>query len=172
MLRSFIGEYEQKVDGKGRMSIPASFRRVLEADDPDWTEGQPARLYINYGAHLTQNLRVYTIGAMQRIVASIRELEPGSDLRILLNRTYLGQSEEIVADKDGRIVLPIKHRDKLGITEGVVNYMGLDDYFEIWAADAYTGNVTDTTEALLARLAGGADPLSLIGRQKKLEGGA
>ncbi len=54
----------------------------------------------------------------------------------------------------------------------MVNYMGLDDYFEIWAADAYTGNVTDTTEALLARLAGGADPLSLIGRQKKLEGGA
>ena len=32
MSGRFRGEFSQKVDGKGRMSIPADFRRVLERD--------------------------------------------------------------------------------------------------------------------------------------------
>ena len=33
VVLSFTGEHTQKVDGKGRMSIPADFRRVLEDGD-------------------------------------------------------------------------------------------------------------------------------------------
>ncbi|MEM9123456.1 MAG: MraZ N-terminal domain-containing protein, partial [Pseudomonadota bacterium] len=39
MVRRFRGEFDQRVDGKGRMSIPASFRRVLEQGDPNWSSG-------------------------------------------------------------------------------------------------------------------------------------
>ena len=35
--RRFRGESVHKVDAKGRVSIPAAFRRVLEDGDPDWT---------------------------------------------------------------------------------------------------------------------------------------
>ena len=35
MSEAFRGEFTQKVDGKARVSIPAAFRRVLEAGDPD-----------------------------------------------------------------------------------------------------------------------------------------
>lgn len=172
MLLSFTGEYPQKVDGKGRMSIPAGFRRVLEANDPDWAEGLPAKLYINYGAHLKQNLRIYSVKAMMKIDAQIQELDEGSELQILLNRLYLGQSEELSIDKDGRIVMPIRHREKLGMTEGEVTFMGLGNYFEVWKAETYSSAVTASLDALVERLAGGADPLSLIAKQKKTEGGA
>ena len=38
-MRRFRGEAENKVDNKGRVSIPAAFRRILEEGDPDWSSG-------------------------------------------------------------------------------------------------------------------------------------
>jgi len=46
VVLSFTGEHTQKVDSKGRMSIPADFRRVLEAGDPAWNPGQSPRMYL------------------------------------------------------------------------------------------------------------------------------
>ena len=42
MAEAFRGEFNQKVDGKARVSIPAPFRRVLEAGDPDLARNIPA----------------------------------------------------------------------------------------------------------------------------------
>ena len=36
-MRRFRGEAENKVDAKGRISIPAPFRRILEEGAPDWS---------------------------------------------------------------------------------------------------------------------------------------
>ena len=49
MTRRFRGESIHKVDGKGRGSIPAAFRRVLEEFDPEWTLGLNPNLIIVYG---------------------------------------------------------------------------------------------------------------------------
>ena len=58
MTDRFRGEGIHKVDGKGRVSIPVLFRRVLESGDPDWTEGLNPNAVIVYGGtvsytHLT-----------------------------------------------------------------------------------------------------------------------
>ena len=59
MTLGFTGEHTLKVDSKGRMSVPADFRRVLEAGDPDWTTGLQVGLYVIYGDHLKDSLHVY-----------------------------------------------------------------------------------------------------------------
>ena len=46
MSRRFRGESIHKVDGKGRVSIPAAFRRVLEEHDPDYALGLNPNLII------------------------------------------------------------------------------------------------------------------------------
>ena len=66
MVLSFTGEHTQKVDGKGRMSIPADFRRVLESQDPDWTDGLTPRMYLLYGEHLKKELQRLA-GAQRRV---------------------------------------------------------------------------------------------------------
>ena len=48
-MRRFRGEAENKVDAKGRISIPAPFRRILEEGDPDWSSGLNPNLVIVYG---------------------------------------------------------------------------------------------------------------------------
>jgi hypothetical protein len=45
----FQGESLNKVDGKGRISLPAKFRRALQSGDSRCGPGDPARLYIAYG---------------------------------------------------------------------------------------------------------------------------
>ena len=67
MARRFRGESDHKVDTKGRVSIPASFRRVIEACDPEWTEGLAPRIIIVYGGATRDYLEGFTIEAMNEV---------------------------------------------------------------------------------------------------------
>ena len=49
LTEAFRGEFYQKVDSKARVSIPAAFRRILEAEDPQAIEGARHRVYMVYG---------------------------------------------------------------------------------------------------------------------------
>ena len=51
MEDGFTGTYQSKVDRKGRMSIPAKFRRVIEEGDPEWSSGKPMTAKILYRVH-------------------------------------------------------------------------------------------------------------------------
>jgi len=55
-LRRFRGEAENKVDNKGRVSIPAAFRRILEEGDPDWSSGLNPNLLLKQIKKLRQQL--------------------------------------------------------------------------------------------------------------------
>ena len=136
MALSFRGEFHQKVDGKGRMSIPADFRRTLEAGDPRHPENPNPRLVILYGPHLKDCLQAYHIEAMSEIEEQIQSLPRGSEARKKASRRILGKSWETEVDKDGRIVLPIARRQQIGL-EGEAVMVAMGDYFEIWSAEAY-----------------------------------
>lgn len=162
VVLSFTGEYTQKVDGKGRMSIPADFRRVLEAGDPDWTPGLNPRLYLLYGDHLKNELHGYTVNEFAVVVDQINALPRGSDRKKKLSRLIIGQSIKLEMDKDGRTVMPIKQRQKLGITEGELQFSGLGDHFEIWKAETYTEEVADDLRGWLDQQDADFDVLSLL----------
>lgn len=163
MVLSFTGEYVQKVDSKGRMSIPADFRRVLEFGDLNWTEGLTPALYLLYGDHLREQLQVYSVTEFNGIAARIKDMPLGSADRTRLSRLILGQSIRLEVDKDGRIVMPIRQRQKLGLTEGEVYFSGVGDHFEIWKADTFSATVGQNLTDWLADQPDGFDPLSLLG---------
>ena len=133
---SFRGEFNQKVDGKGRMSIPADFRVVLTDGDPRCPENPNPRLVVLHGPHLKGHLAVYTIEAMEEIEAGIRRLKRGSAERKKASRKILGKSWETEIDKDGRIVLPQRLREQIGLG-GLATMTAMGDHFELWDADTY-----------------------------------
>lgn len=162
MVLSFTGEHTQKVDSKGRMSIPADFRRVLEAGDPAWNPGQSPRMYLLYGDHLRNQLQGYTVAEFDAVIAQINDLPRGSQKKKRLQRLIIGQSIKLDVDKDGRTVMPIKQRQKLGIKDGELYFSGLGDHFEIWKAETFTKEIADDLHDWLAEQDDDYDPMSML----------
>ncbi len=158
---SFRGEFTQRVDGKGRMSIPADFRRVLEDGDPRYPENPLPRMVVLYGPHLRNCLHAYSIDAMAEIEAGIQALPRGSAARKQASRMILGKSWETEVDRDGRIVLPIARRQQIGL-EGEAVMVAMGDYFEIWNAATYAAQEQAEAEAFLSEMPEDFDPLSLL----------
>lgn len=159
---SFRGEFNQKVDGKGRMSIPADFRRVLETGDPDYpAKRHGPRVVVVHGPHLKNLLQAYTIEEMAAVEKGIRALPRGSAKRKQASRMILNKSWETEVDRDGRIILPKRLRDQIAI-EGEAVMAAMGDHFEIWNAATYAKLEASEVEAFLAEMPEGFDPMSLI----------
>ena len=105
-MRRFRGEGLNKVDSKGRVSIPALFRRVIEACDPAWTDGLQPELVIVYGDNRKNFLECYTIQAIDEVDQKISDLPRGSIQRKMLERLFHGQSFPTSVDDTGRLVIP------------------------------------------------------------------
>ncbi|MCC5983701.1 MAG: division/cell wall cluster transcriptional repressor MraZ [Rhodobacteraceae bacterium] len=149
MARKFRGEGHLKVDSKGRVSIPAGFRRVVEKGDPDWTSGQRPNLIIVYGLDAQRQLDCYTIEAMDEIETRIARMQPGSIERKMAERVFHGRAMDAQIDEDGRIVLPKALRDKIGL-DSEAFFIAAGDHFEIWKPETYAATEAARAEAWMA----------------------
>lgn len=146
------------------MSIPADFRRILEQGDPGFPENAAPRMVVLHGPHLKHSLHAYTIKGMAEIEADIQKLPRGSEKRKRAARLILGNSWETEVDRDGRIVLPQRLRQKIGL-EGEANFVAMGDYFEIWNAATYDAVEGAALDAFIDEMDDDFDPLSLLDPQ-------
>ena len=166
MGRRFRGESHHKVDSKGRVSIPASFRRVLEASDPNWRgDSDNPELVIVYGDHRRNYLECYTMEAIDEVDAKIDALPRGSMERKMLQRLFHGQSLPTAVDETGRLVLPVKLRQKIGL-EGEAFFIAAGDTFQIWKPETYEAEELAKTEEWLDDLPDDFDPLIYLDNVK------
>ncbi len=143
MARRFRGKSLHKVDAKGRVSIPASFRRVLEEGDPDWPANDTPQFVIVYGSNEGQCLEGYSLKSIDEIDDLIEELPHFSPEREYLETILGTESEYATVDNSGRMVLSQALKDKIGLDKEAV-FVGKGNRFQIWEPSAY--------EAELARL--------------------
>lgn len=136
MARRFRGESVHKVDAKGRVSIPAAFRRVLEEGDPDWTDGLNPNLVLVYGGKARDFIEGYTMTSMEDVDDRIAALPRGSKNRRALEHMFSGQSVQLSVDETGRLVLSPKLREKIGI-KNEATFVATGDTFQIWEPSAY-----------------------------------
>ena len=161
MAVRFRGESHHKVDVKGRVSIPASFRRVLEGSDPDWTDGLNPNLVIVYGASSQRYLECYTIEAINEVDDKIAALPRGSQPRRMLERMFNGQSHATSVDETGRLVLPQKLREKISL-DGEAFFLATGDTFQIWNPETFETEEAAKTDAWLDEFPEDFDPLTLL----------
>ena len=160
MARKFRGESVHKVDAKGRVSIPAPFRRVLEANDPDWTEGLNPNLVLVYGGKKRKFLEAFSMTAMDDVDARIERMKRGTEERRALESLFTAQATPMQVDETGRLVLSPKLREKFGIRDEAV-FAASGDTFQIWAPAAYEAH-QDKLEAWIDEFDEDFDPLTLL----------
>jgi len=137
-MRRFRGEAENKVDTKGRVSIPAPFRRVLEEGDPDWNAGVGINpnFVIVYGRRNNNCLEGYSLKSMNDVDDLVSRLPRYSKEREILERLLNSQSIYAQVDENGRIVLPPKLRELVGIKSSAM-FVGMGDKFQVWKPEFY-----------------------------------
>ena len=140
MLRRFRGESLHKVDTKGRVSVPAAFRRVLEEGDPDFTGSSYPNFVIVYGGVRANCLEGYTISSITKVDKLISKLPRFSRDREILERFLNTQSTYMQLDETGRIVLSLRLKEKIGIKDEAI-FAGMGEKFQIWEPENYQNEV-------------------------------
>jgi MraZ protein len=160
MIRRFRGESLHKVDLKGRVSVPAPFRRVLEDGDPEFKTGSNPNFVIVYGGVKTPCLEAYTIKSISIVDQLISKLPRFSREREILERFINTQSLYIQLDENGRIVLPPKLKAFIGL-EGEAIFAGMGEKFQIWEPKTYESEL-QLLQDDFSKLSGKANPFYLI----------
>ena len=149
MIRRFMGESVHRVDQKGRVSVPAQFRRKLEVDDPDCAQGLNPNLVLIYGLYGGRCLEGYSVLTFGELNDSISRMPRFSEDRKILERIINTKSLFTQLDENGRFVLPARLREQVGIGDEAY-FAGMGDRFQVWAPDAYAADEAGIAEDLAA----------------------
>jgi MraZ protein len=120
----FVSTFTNRLDGKGRVSIPAPFRGVLERD------GYAGGIYC-YPSLDAPALDAGGERLAQKIDGLLAGLPDYSDERDELSVALYGDVQVLSIDGDGRIVLPEALRQHAGLSTQVT-FVGLGDKFQMW----------------------------------------
>jgi MraZ protein len=135
----FLSTFQARLDAKGRVSLPAPFRAVLEADGFQGLFLHPA---LEQPAIEAGGNRL-----LAEIDGLIERFSPYSEARDLMATALLGQAETIKIDPEGRIVLPERFKAHAGITSEL-RFVGLGEKFRIWAPDRFSAYLEEATSNL------------------------
>jgi MraZ protein len=141
------------------VSIPAPFRRVIEEGDPDWTPDRAPTFVIIYGRP-KKCLECLTMRAMEAIDARIAAMPRFSPRREALERLINTKSTDATVDDTGRIVLPQRLRDMIGVT-GEAFFAGMGESFQIWESAAFEEDQARLVEGFRDEN-GEIDPFTLL----------
>ncbi len=141
----FQGKVQNRIDAKGRVSVPVSFRRVLEQGDPDFQAGSNIRMSVLHWPK-KKCLEVYSVNGMAELAAQVAQFPPRSPKREMFSRFVLGGATPMSLDDTGRVVLSEGLCAPAGIDREVV-FVGSYGKFEIWDPEQFQ---IDTQEKLAA----------------------
>ena len=124
-MERFVSTFINKIDAKGRVSVPASFRAVLERDG-----------LVDGGIYCYPSLDAPALDAGGKsLAANIDRLLDGlpdySDERDELSVALYGDVVTLSVDQDGRIVLPEALCRHAGIATHIT-FVGLGEKFQMW----------------------------------------
>ena len=142
----FLSTYTNKVDKKGRVSVPANFRLALQKED---FQG-----IIVYASFVNECIESCGMQRMARLSESIDNLDPYSEERDAFSAAILGGSFQLPFDGEGRVILPETLMNEIGITEQAV-FVGKGATFEIWTPekfDKYASKAKDLAKQQRAKL--------------------
>lgn len=128
----FFGEYEYKVDEKGRVPLPPKFRH-------EFREG----VILTRGAE--KCISAYPLAEWKRLAESLGA-QPMTPSKVRsLKRIIFGAAYSLELDAQGRVALPTHLRQYAEISDAAV-VVGADNYIEIWDPRLWNSEKTSAEE--------------------------
>jgi MraZ protein len=122
----FIGTHFQTVDPKGRIVLPARFKRLLTPQDQETVVLTGGR---------ENCLVLYPLSEWVRLAEILDALPKGEGKRDAI-RTISDTTTELELDASGRVTVPREFLDKVGIDRDVA-LVGQLRYIELWSRASY-----------------------------------
>ncbi len=119
----FLSTFTNKIDAKGRVSVPAQFRASLVNKDFSGI--------VVYESFINDCIEGCDLERIQKLSESIDNLDPFSEERDAFASAVLGGSIQLSIDNDGRVILPEQLLQKAKIKDHAV-FIGKGPTFEIW----------------------------------------
>ena len=119
----FIGTHENKVDQKGRVSVPAAFRAALA--------GLPFQGIVAFPSLRADCVEGCGWDFMEQLDTRVQDIALFSETHDDLATTIFAESQQLPFDSTGRIQLPADLRGFAGITDKAA-FVGMGKLFQIW----------------------------------------
>ena len=124
----FLSTYINRIDKKNRISVPSSFRSVLEQNG--------LKGLICYPSPTLTSIEGCTFNRIKKLSDAIDSLGPFSEERSTFSSSILADSHQVSFDKEGRVILPSELLSSVGIIEEVA-FVGMGETFQMWNPETY-----------------------------------
>jgi MraZ protein len=124
----FLSTYINKVDRKGRVSVPAPFRAALA--------GQSFQGVVLFRSHSHACLEGFGWSTMEEIGGRLDRFALFSDEQDDLATTIFGEAVQLPFDGEGRVLLPQELAAFAGLGENAA-FVGMGRKFQVWEPEAY-----------------------------------
>ncbi|MBF0612326.1 MAG: division/cell wall cluster transcriptional repressor MraZ [Magnetococcales bacterium] len=134
----FIGQHSHSLDDKGRVNIPATFRKVIQGMGDD-------RIILTRSKDLC--LMGYTVQAWEKLLDEYSQkasLDPELEA---FERIYAANASLTQLDSQGRILVPQYLREYASLEKEVI-FAGRLSKFELWHPDLWKDAITKATHIL------------------------
>lgn len=119
----FLGEFEYKIDEKGRVPLPPKFRRELK-------DG------VILAPGVEKCIAAYTATEWKNLATTLTSASLSRSKLRRLNRALFAAAFSLNIDGQGRISLPVPLRQYAGIESEII-IAGVNNYFELWDKDQW-----------------------------------
>ena len=122
-MNIFLSKYINKVDKKGRVSVPSSYRTALTAEKFSGI--------IVYPSFKNNCIEACSMSRLEELGKIIQSLDPYSEERDAFETIVMGESVQLSFDNEGRALLPVYLMEQVGISDQAC-FVGKGLVFEIW----------------------------------------
>ena len=122
----FSGSFQQAIDSKNRIVIPAKFRQFID-DERD----RKGFIITSYGVERERYLMLYTPGTWKEVIGRAKDVSSRSENATEMLRFISANAEYSSIDKQGRLVIPQKLLEIASLKRDVM-IVGILNRIEVW----------------------------------------
>lgn len=127
-MNIFLSKYVNKIDKKGRVSVPADYRSAFVKERFNGV--------VVYPSFKNNCIEVCSMSRLEELSRIIQNLDPYSDERDAFETVVLGEAAQLQFDSEGRVILPAYLTERVGISSQAC-FVGKGLVFEIWNPESF-----------------------------------